>query len=457
MLSYLKSRISINKITLSFILLIGILTVSNLYYQLSLGGFLFYSVAEVSSNWALLLFIVLFALSFLICHYILARFVDPLIQRIKKSFITSTYRIVKTTQYALLALLIAITIQMVLFTQYSAAFFTAIACISFSTAAFIIGYLSIKFFSWYKSNHNFVILICGITFTLLAIGLVAVVIIVGGNLLLEKRINGTVYPLSKEPSSPEKREIDSAKESRLWNIVIMPSRLAFILYWITNVLLLRNYSAKVGRTKFWAIVSLPLIGFVVVNLIVILSTLIIGTSPFGLLFLTVTRIIIVFVILVSGIFFAIMFLTMGKTMKNAGQSHIQDYLRCSAYGIIIFVLSLTIHLGSLLFPPTVLLPWAFAGFASFLVSFGFYSLAISVSQDIKLRKSIKNFVISESTLFDSIGTAEMQVRLEQQVSKIVREQEEEMEKHTEIKPSLTEEDMKSYLSEVIQEVKKSRK
>lgn len=114
-------------------------------------------------------------------------------------------------------------------------------------------------------------------------------------------------------------------------------------------------------------------------------------------------------------------------------------------------------MGSLLFPPTVLLPWAFAGFASFLVSFGFYSLAISVSQDIKLRKSIKSFVISESKLFDSIGTAEMQAQLEKQVSKIVREQEEEMEKHTEIKPSLTEEDMKNYLSEVIEEVKRSKK
>lgn len=161
---------------------------------------------------------------------------------------------------------------------------------------------SLKFFSWYSSNHNFVILIYGITFTLLAIGLAAVIIIVGGNLLVEKRINSTIHPLFKEPSTPEKRETDSAKESRLWNIVIMPSRVAFILYWIANVLLLRNYSAKVWRTKFWTIVSLPLIGFIAVNLIVILSTLIIGTSPFGLLFLTVTRIIIVLVILMSGIF-----------------------------------------------------------------------------------------------------------------------------------------------------------
>ena len=53
--------------------------------------------------------------------------------------------------------------------------------------------------------------------------------------------------------------------------------------------------------------------------------------------------------------------------------------------------------------------------------------------------------------------AQMQLELEQRVTKIVKEQEEEMEKQTEIKPSLTEEDMKSYLNEVVQEVKASKK
>jgi len=147
----------------------------------------------------------------------------------------------------------------------------------------------------------------------------------------------------------------------------------------------------------------------------------------------------------------------GRAMKLAGQVHIQDYLKCSAYGTVIFVLSLTIHLGTLLYPPAVLIPWAFTGMAAYLISFGYYSLAISVSQDMKLRKSIKNFIISESKLFHNIGTAEMQVKIEHQVSKIVKDQREEMDKQTEIKPSLNEEDLKSYLSEVMQELRESRK
>lgn len=445
-----------DKKSLAVITLIAILATSNLYYQLSLGGFFYYEISAISANWGLLLFVILFIGSFLICNYLFSKFIDPLIQSKKKSrYITSTYKFVKISQYTVFAILAAITIQMVMTGQYSVGLFMAVAVISFSVAAFISVYLGIKFFAWYKSNHIFVILLCGISFILLTIGLAGVVVIVGGNVLIEKHPTSTIIPISKE-TSPEKRETDTAKESSLWNIIIMPSRVAFILYWIANVLLLRNYSEKIGRTKFWTIVSLPLVGFIIVNLIAVLSALVIGTSPFGLLFLTATRVVIVFVILLSGIFFAIMFLTTGRAMQRAGQPHIQDYLNCSAYGVIIFVLSLTIHLGTLLFPPTVLLPWALSGLAAFLVSFGFYSLAVSVSQDIKLRREIRNFVISESKLFKNIGEAEMTIGLEKQVDKIVKEQKDEMDKYTEIKPSLTEEDLKSYMSEVIREVKTSR-
>ncbi len=56
-----------------------------------------------------------------------------------------------------------------------------------------------------------------------------------------------------------------------------------------------------------------------------------------------------------------------------------------------------------------------------------------------------------------MGTAQLQLEMQGRVLKIIKEQEEEIEKHEEIKPSLTEDDMKSYLSEVIREVKASRK
>ena len=56
-----------------------------------------------------------------------------------------------------------------------------------------------------------------------------------------------------------------------------------------------------------------------------------------------------------------------------------------------------------------------------------------------------------------MASAQMQSELQRRVSKIVKEQEEEMERHTEIIPPVSDEVMKSYLNDVIQEVKTSRK
>jgi hypothetical protein len=64
-----------------------------------------------------------------------------------------------------------------------------------------------------------------------------------------------------------------------------------------------------------------------------------------------------------------------------------------------------------------LLAWAgfgvlassFVALASYLFSLGFYFTAIYISQDMQLRRSIRKYVMQESTkLLDSIGTAQME-------------------------------------------------
>ena len=105
----------------------------------------------------------------------------------------------------------------------------------------------------------------------------------------------------------------------------------------------------------------------------------------------------------------------------------------------------------------LLLP--FMGFGAYLVGPGFYSGSAEFYFQRHLshsEKLVRNLVLSESSLFDSMGTAHLQLELQRRVSKIVKEQEEEMDKQSEIQPSLTEEDMKNYLSEVIGEVKQSK-
>jgi hypothetical protein len=87
---------------------------------------------------------------------------------------------------------------------------------------------------------------------------------------------------------------------------------------------------------------------------------------------------------------------------------------------------------------------------------GIYSSTISVSQDITLRKSIRKYVIEESRLLDTIATAQMEQEIQDRVVKVAEENLAKMKEETGVEASLEEDDMRVYLQQVIEEVKKSK-
>jgi DNA-binding protein Fis len=96
------------------------------------------------------------------------------------------------------------------------------------------------------------------------------------------------------------------------------------------------------------------------------------------------------------------------------------------------------------------------GLSSYLVLIGVYSSAICISEDSRLRSSIRNLAMKESNLFDSIGTAQIEQEIQKKVITITRQNQERMAEETGIQSSITEEDMKSYLQEVMKEIEKMR-
>lgn len=97
------------------------------------------------------------------------------------------------------------------------------------------------------------------------------------------------------------------------------------------------------------------------------------------------------------------------------------------------------------------------GLASYLIYYGIYSASISVSEDTKLRQSLRKAAINESTKFpDSIGTAEMIQEIERKVVSMTTASKETIENETGISSSFDEKDMREYLEEAIQEIKRVR-
>lgn len=77
-----------------------------------------------------------------------------------------------------------------------------------------------------------------------------------------------------------------------------------------------------------------------------------------------------------------------------------------------------------------------------------------MSNDAKIRKSIKSLAKSESRLLDSIASSEMQKEVESRVIKVIKEQSSEIEDQAGSKSSLTDDEIKEYLYKVLKEIKR---
>ncbi len=90
------------------------------------------------------------------------------------------------------------------------------------------------------------------------------------------------------------------------------------------------------------------------------------------------------------------------------------------------------------------------------VSIGWYSLALSIAQDKKLRETIRNEVKDKSNLLDNIGSAQMEQEVQKRVIKIASQYDQRMKEESGASSSMQENDIKVYLEEVINEVKQKR-
>jgi hypothetical protein len=135
-----------------------------------------------------------------------------------------------------------------------------------------------------------------------------------------------------------------------------------------------------------------------------------------------------------------------------------QYLIVAAVGfVLLFVADQAVVLVNAPYPPLGLTSISFLGLASYLIFAGIYSSAVSVSQDSKLRKSIRNFAEKEAHLLDSIGSAHMEQEIQKKVLALTKQSQDKMVEESGIYSSLTEDDVRLYLDEVIQEIGKVRK
>jgi hypothetical protein len=393
-------------------------------------------------------FIALFV-AYLITQYLILRFVKQKSEGIssKQRFhVKEMHKIVTIVQYVLAAIIAFVILEMLFFSYYDIAMLTITTIVSYSLAVIMMGLLAQRFFSWFRSNKNVVVFLYGLSSATVAINAAFTLLFVT-NLLAQKPPEVREFLLLVSTFITPGSIIDI-----LDNAFVISSILSFALMWIATSMLLCR---RLGKVRYWIMIGMPLAYFLsqFVSLFLNLFAPLLNVEPvsYGIL-LT-----LIFTLSkpAGGILFGIAFWIIARKIQN---SVVRDYMIISAYGLILlFVSNQAIVLVNAPYPPFGMATISFIGLSSYLVLLGIYSSAISVSEDSKLRQSIRNFAIKDSRLLDSIGTAHMEQEIQKRVLELTKQNQDRMAEESGIQSSLTEEDMKEYLQQVIEEVKKDRR
>jgi hypothetical protein len=224
-----------------------------------------------------------------------------------------------------------------------------------------------------------------------------------------------------------------------------------MLWWSAAVSVLRYYSEKSNPKKLWIVLCIPLIYFLLQFqplFLNVFSSLLISDP---VLFSAIYTITFTMSKPVGGILFAAAFWAIAR--KLTYNSTVRRYMTISAYGIVLmFVSNQALLLATAAYPPFGLATSLFMGISSYLVFVGIYSSAISISNDQELRTSIRRLALRYMKLLDSIGTAQVEQEISKRVLTVVKKNQDVLDERTGVKSSLTDEDIKEYLDEVMEEI-----
>ena len=361
--------------------------------------------------------------------------------------LSGLYKLVAIVQYTLIVILGALILQMVFTSSYNTLFLEVIIWVNYVLAVGLLGFLSQRFLFWFKSNRNAVVLAYSLAMMMICISALFALVYVTNQFT-----HSFSWPIIHPALTPV------ANYGSAYDIFnrgyVLTSVIAFILTWIATVLLLYSHSKKLGRAKYWILVSIPLVYFLSQFQFAFVDVFTPFRTSDPILFGIVFTLFFNATIPVGGALFGIAFWSVARSIsRNA----VKQYMMISAYGMmLLFSSNQAVGLTLIPYPPFGLITISFFGLASFLVFVGIYSSAISVAQDSKLRKSIRSFAIEEARLLDSIGTAQMEQEIEKRVIGFTKRNQNRMAKETGVQTSLSDDDVKQYVEQVIREVQNQK-
>jgi len=442
-ISHLAFKIT-NKLALFFILVISVITI----IDSNVINFYAYTNKELSVSLKIGIFTIF--------SIIFAMIASVLLKTIESYDLMSSYKqrkaqkLVRFTslasQFMVIAFLAVEIVQMAFVKMYNSNLTLLILFSSFVPSLLFILLLVVVLVRWFRSSKNFMIIAYAISFSFVFIYLVLATVYVNvqytstsewikAKSLHSILVNSSVSDLSFSFGVP----LDAL------------SLLSFVFVWVSTVALLRQYRNKIGRTRFWVIITIPLIYFLFPfeTYFANFSETMLSGSP--VIFSVIYILLFSATKQVGGILFSIVFLTAATKIK---QPHLQNSLRIAAIGIAVVFSSLEIN--SLLYaayPPYGVLTIMLLPLGSYCLFMGLFASARLASQDKKLRREFYQSAEKQLAFLQTLGKVQMENELEKNLKSILKRSSVLHESRDDYR---REENVRELVQEVIDELRSKR-
>ena len=171
--------------------------------------------------------------------------------------VKSTYLIITVTQLVLISIMVIIIQPTIGFKSYSTLSLLAVVYISHIAALFFLIMLVLTLVDWIITKRDKILSLYTISFSLTAIAIMTSLIY-------------ATYVLSNQPSNIRPSSIHhsllnlpSSELAMYFGPALdITSILSFVSVWIASAVLMRTYSRRIGKIRYWTIISIPLIYFI---------------------------------------------------------------------------------------------------------------------------------------------------------------------------------------------------
>jgi hypothetical protein len=363
-------------------------------------------------------------------------------QDIKRTHFKMLEKTVTMVQYILIAIMVFIVLQIIFMSQYYTAVLNVVVVISAGFAVYILSLLAYWFLSWFVRTKTLIVLLYGLAMAVSATATIGTIVLFN-TVLLDKQ------PII----TPQSEVIYPPPSSWANSFQTISGVVSFVLVWSGTVLLLRHNMYRIGRVKFWALSSTPLIVFstIYLSLYQVVGGSFPTDDPIGSI--VVPILFIIYAGIAAAILIGLAFSSIAKALSN--ETSIKDYLFIVSYGFILFfVTTLTTIVGGG-YPPFGIVNVLLIGPLSFLILTGLYRSAVSVAEDVKLRRLIRDTTKKELDLLYDIGSAETSKEIERKVMTVMKKNRDVLAQQSGVEPSLTEKEIQDLVS-IIQEERKNR-